>query len=111
MQDSEADVVCPSISEEASQCEYLPVTIDENLFFFSEVEQIKVKLAVGIKTIEIYQHRFPTTDFLKLFHAHIFGTFIFAAVYLAVVTILIVTVDVRFKIFFFFVPVSRAHSI
>ena len=67
--DLETVVVGSTIVKKSDHCKYLGVTIDKHLGFQAQVEEVLNKMAVGIKTVESVQHRFPTRVLLMLFHA------------------------------------------
>ena len=83
---SETVVVGSSRIEKSNQCNYLGVTIDKHLDFQSETKKVLRKIAVGIKTIETIQRKFPTTVLFVLFQALVLSHFEYSALYMPQVT-------------------------
>ena len=69
LNDSETVTVGSTLVKISDQCKYLGVTIDKHLGFQTQVKKVLKNMAVGIKTVETVQHRFPTGELLMLFHA------------------------------------------
>ena len=59
--DSETVVVCSSVVKKKYECKYLGITLDQHLTFQTQVKKGSKNMAVGIKSIEFIQHKFPTT--------------------------------------------------
>ena len=55
--------------KKSDHCKYLGVTIDKHLGFQTKVKKVQTNMAVGLKTVETVQHRFPTQVLFMIFHA------------------------------------------
>ena len=105
LQNSETVVVGSSGIEKSNQCKYIGVTIVKHLDFETDTKKM-LKMAVGIKTIETIQHKFPTTV-LMLFQALVLGhceysaALIPAANHLNVITIVRETDELGLKFVYF----------
>ena len=81
--DSETVVACSSVVKKKCECKYLGITLDQHLTFQTQVKKVLKNMAVGIKTIESIQHKFPTTVLVMLFHALIISHFEYSAIFFA----------------------------
>ena len=58
-----------TLVKKSDHCKHLGVTIDKHLGFQTQVEKVLKSMAVGKKTVETFQHRFPSGVLLLLSHA------------------------------------------
>ena len=79
--DSETVVACSSVVKKKCECKYLGITLNQHLTFQTQVKKGSKNMAVGIKTIESIQHKFPTTVLVMLFHALIISHFEYSAIF------------------------------
>ena len=82
LQDSETGVADLSKIKKLNQCKLLGVTSDKHKEFKTETKKVLTKMAVGIKTIEVIQHKFPTKFSLMLFRASVMSHFENSALFL-----------------------------
>ena len=69
LNDLKTVIVGSTIVKKSDHCKHLGVTIDKHLGSQTQVKKVLKNMAVGIKTVETVQHRFPTQVLLMLFHA------------------------------------------
>ena len=84
--DSETVVVGSTVIKKESECKYLGITIDQHLSFQTQVKKVLKNMAVGIKTIESVQQKFPTTVLVMLFHALVISHLEYSALYFTQIT-------------------------
>ena len=70
-----------TVVKKKCECKYLGITLDQYLSFQTQVKKVLKNMAIGIKTIEFIQHKFPTTVLVVLFHALIISHFENSAIF------------------------------